>query len=152
MKFCEKHFEKNFCHKFPVLKRKFNKFIKKKDSPKIVTIACNMKGCLIFSTFILWIVPNLVKYTYGWLSLEQYPKIGKKIWCYSFNQSTSPNRRRLQYTYFGTVQTLIKLIWDGPTKGKYLNFGVPSQKGGKKPFGVPRPHYKLIRVTLYYVI
>jgi len=46
--------------------------------PKIVTIAYNMKGCLRFSTFILWIVPNLVKYTCGWLSLEQYWKIGKK--------------------------------------------------------------------------
>jgi len=28
--FCEKHFEKKFCHKFPVLKRKFNKFPKEK--------------------------------------------------------------------------------------------------------------------------
>jgi hypothetical protein len=27
--FCEKHFEKKICHKFPVLKRKFNKFPKK---------------------------------------------------------------------------------------------------------------------------
>ncbi len=84
--------------------------------------------------------------------LSNIQKLEKKFWCYSFNLSTSCKRRRLQYTYFGTVQTLIKLIWDGPTKGKYLNFGVPSQKGGKKPFGVPRPHYKLIRVTLYYVI
>ncbi len=46
--------------------------------PKIVTIACNMKGCLRFCNFILWTVPNLVKYTYGWSSLEQYGKIGKK--------------------------------------------------------------------------
>jgi hypothetical protein len=27
--FCEKHFEKKICHKFPVLKRKFKKFPKK---------------------------------------------------------------------------------------------------------------------------
>jgi len=56
----------------------------------------------------------------------------KKIWCYSFNLSTSPKRRRLQYTYFGTVQAFIKLIWDGPTKGKILNFWGPITKGGKK--------------------
>jgi hypothetical protein len=37
-----------------------------------------MKGYLRFCTFILWIVPHLVKYTCGWSSLEQYRKIGKK--------------------------------------------------------------------------
>jgi hypothetical protein len=48
------------------------------------------------------------------LSLKHYQKIGKKkIWCYSFNLSTSPKRRRLQYTYFGTVQTFneINYLW-----------------------------------------
>jgi hypothetical protein len=58
----------------------------------------------------------------------------KKIWCYSFNLSTSAERRRLQYTYFGTVQTFIKLIWDGPTKWKKLNFWGPITNGKKKTF------------------
>jgi len=107
--------------------------------PKIVTIAYNMKGCLRFSTFMFWIVPDLVKYTYGWSSLEQYLKIGKKeIWCYSFNLSTSTKRRRLQYIYFGTVQTFTKLIWDGPTKGKILNFWGPIINGKKKTFWGPQ--------------
>jgi anaerobic C4-dicarboxylate transporter len=56
MKFC--HFVKKKIKKIlsqiPCFKRKFNKFPQlKKDSPKIVTIACNMKGCLRFSTLIL---------------------------------------------------------------------------------------------------
>jgi len=62
----------------------------------------------------------------------------KKIWCYSFNLSTSAERRRLQYTYFGTVQTFIKLIWDGPTKWKKLNFWGPITNGKKKTFWGPQ--------------
>jgi hypothetical protein len=57
----------------------------------------------------------------------------------------TPKRRRLQYTYFGTVQTFMKLIWDGPTKGKKLNFWGRITKGEKKTLlGSPGPHNKLI--------
>ncbi len=82
MKFC--HFVKSILKKNSVTNSLFKKENstnfqeKEKDSPKIVTIACNMKGYLRFCTFILWIVPHLVKYTCGWSSLEQYRKIGKK--------------------------------------------------------------------------
>jgi len=37
-----------------------------------------MKGCFKFYTFIFWISPNLVKYTYRLLSLEQHHKIERK--------------------------------------------------------------------------
>ncbi len=43
--------------------------------PKLATIAYKRKGCLSFSTFIFL---NLLKYTYGWLPLEQYHKIEKR--------------------------------------------------------------------------
>jgi hypothetical protein len=36
-----------------------------------------MIGCLRFSTFIFWMLPNLAKDTYGWSSLEQHYKIEK---------------------------------------------------------------------------
>jgi hypothetical protein len=49
-----------------------------KKHPKITTIASNMKGCFKFYTFIFWISPNLVKYTYRLLSLEQHHKIERK--------------------------------------------------------------------------
>lgn len=46
----------------------------------IVTIAYNMKGCLrfFFLKFIFWILSNMAKYIYGWLSLEQHHKMEKK--------------------------------------------------------------------------
>jgi hypothetical protein len=37
-----------------------------------------MKGCLIFFTYIFWILPKLAKYNYGWSSLEQYHNLKKK--------------------------------------------------------------------------
>jgi hypothetical protein len=37
-----------------------------------------MIGCLRFSAFVFWILPNLAKYTYGWSPLEQHHKILKK--------------------------------------------------------------------------
>jgi hypothetical protein len=56
--------------------------------------------------------------------LSNIKKLGKNK--NSFNLSTSLKRRRPQYTYFGTVQTFIKLIWDGPTKrGKIELLGSP---------------------------
>jgi hypothetical protein len=36
-----------------------------------------MKGCLRFFIFIFWVLPNLVKYTYGWSPLKQHHKIEK---------------------------------------------------------------------------
>jgi coproporphyrinogen III oxidase len=42
---------------------------------KITTIAYNMKGCLKFSAFLLWILPKLTKYTYKWQPLEQKKKM-----------------------------------------------------------------------------
>jgi hypothetical protein len=57
-------------------KKKFNKneflFL---ISSKIPVITYNMKGCLRFSIFIFWILPNLSKYTYGWSSLDEHHKI-----------------------------------------------------------------------------
>jgi hypothetical protein len=53
------------------------------SSPKIITIAYNMKGCLRFSTFIFWISPNLSKYTYGLSPLEQHQKFERKNNCLS---------------------------------------------------------------------
>ncbi len=56
----------------------------KKIIKRIATIAYDVKGCLRFSTFIFWILPNLITYTYGWLPLEQHHKIeGNKKTCCS---------------------------------------------------------------------
>ncbi len=56
----------------------WGKFPKNK-LPKITAIAYNLKGCLRFHTIIFWISPNLAKYTYGLLPLEQHHEIeGKK--------------------------------------------------------------------------
>ncbi len=44
--------------------------------------ACQFDHCfaLDFSNFILWILPNLAKYSYGWLALEQHHKfISEKL-------------------------------------------------------------------------
>ncbi len=45
---------------------------------KITTIAYNMKGCLRFSNYIFWILPNFTKYTYWWSSLEQHHNLFTK--------------------------------------------------------------------------
>ncbi len=66
--------EKNILSTTPCLKKNSKNLI---DLPKIVIVAYNRKGCLRFSNFILWVVPNLAKYAYGWSSLEQYWKIEK---------------------------------------------------------------------------
>ncbi len=55
----------------------FGKIFKKK-LPKFTTIAYKLKGCLRFHTIIFWISPNLAKYTYALLPLEQHHKIERK--------------------------------------------------------------------------
>jgi len=78
--FCKKYFEKAK----PFVKHSLLFFFWKTNCQKnetfafkISSIAYNTKGCLRFFSFIFWISPNLAKYTYGWLSLEQHHKIGK---------------------------------------------------------------------------
>ncbi len=70
--------------KFPVLKR--NKFaIIKHFISRIATIPYNTKGCLRISIFIFWILPNLAKYAYGSLQVEQHHKMElKNIACCGF--------------------------------------------------------------------
>jgi hypothetical protein len=67
--------------------------------------------------------------------LSNIEKLEKnKTLCYSFNLSTSLKRRRPQYIHFGTVQTFIKLIWDGPTKRENIELLGSHHKRGKKTF------------------
>jgi hypothetical protein len=55
-------------------------FNSKKEYFKIknTTIVYSMKRRLRFCTFKIWILPNLVKYSYKWLPLEQHHKIKKE--------------------------------------------------------------------------
>jgi len=73
--FCEKSFEKRiFCHKFLIFKKLI--FLIKKNHHNCL----QYEKVLKISTFIFWILPNLTKYIYGWLSIEQHHKIrGKTI-------------------------------------------------------------------------
>jgi len=144
MKFC--HFVKKKIKKIlsqiPCFKRKFNKFREKKKR-----FAKNCHNCLQHERLLkIFHFPTLNSAKLGqiyiwmivtWAILKNWKN---KIWCYSFNLCTSCKRRRLEYTYFGTVQTLMKLIWDGPTKGKKLNFWGLITKGGKENhLGSPGP-------------
>jgi hypothetical protein len=55
-----------------------------------------MKRSLRFSTFLFLISPNLAKYTYGWLPLEQHLKIEKKniVWFFA-----SDGSRRSEFVF-----------------------------------------------------
>jgi hypothetical protein len=72
------------------------------------------EGGLRLSTFIFWIFPNLVKYTYRWLPLEQHHKIGKKT-----NHSLEPldywsafHFKRTFALYMGNFKSYtLQLIW-----------------------------------------
>jgi hypothetical protein len=74
--FARNIFQRNFLSQ--ILKKNFELFFSLKKSPKIATIAYNLKECSRFSTFIFGISPKLIKYNYGSLPLEQNHKIGEK--------------------------------------------------------------------------
>jgi hypothetical protein len=65
------HFTKNILLQIPLF------FLIKihKKMPKFATNAYNMKRHPRFYIFIFWLLPNLAKYTYGLLPLEQHYKI-----------------------------------------------------------------------------
>jgi hypothetical protein len=63
-----------FCCKFLVFFKE-KKGQRMKEIRKLAKISYNIKAWLRFSTFIFWISPNLAKYIYGWLPIEQYHKI-----------------------------------------------------------------------------
>jgi len=99
--FAKKYFEKRiYYHKFLLF---FILFFK-----KLTTIAYKMKGYLKLSTFIFWILPNLAKYTYRSLPLEQHQK--EKICC---NPSCVHN-----WVCIWHVLVLITCLLALPTKAK----------------------------------
>jgi hypothetical protein len=106
---------------------------------KIASIAYNIKGCLRFYTFIFWISPNLAKYTYGWLSLEQQHKIGGK------KKKTKPNHWELK-------DKKSQLKYQNPLSKRHAEVGfrehIKSKKDGKKCWCVTLASESLISLGL----
>jgi len=100
--------KKYFKKQYYVINFTFKKIVKKPKKSiffsKLTTIACNMKGCLRFYTFMFWILPNLAKYIHGLSPLEQHHKIEKN------NKKNKKQKKKLVRTSIrGYVNWVIML-------------------------------------------
>jgi hypothetical protein len=101
-----------------------------KNSPKIIIIAENMKGCLRFYILIFWILENLGKYIYGLLPLEQHHNFSIKK--YQTVGGHQPS--------FGATPGLC--IREGALSGRFRKHDAEAELGGCEPgrIGPPKAH------------
>jgi len=112
----------HFVKKFGKMKNYTTNLLFQIKSQKITTIAYNMKWCLRFFTFILWILHNLAKYIYGWSLLEQHHQIE------FFNKNVHwPNWMKFEWEYglksnFHSRKTKITslIIWNSLISGQLI--------------------------------